>query len=405
MIRDSVTRLGIALGLACVPLAAQDPPPPAPCACSGSIATYSAGSEPACDASRRGIVIVSLGAAGQPDLMKACTRDGAGRFAWTPAGQQNTNTFAGVRMVAGCPLFPDNNFWNSRVDSLPVDPGSGPIISTYANTKLGTVPAFVLNIADNSTTAFPISFQSTEVDGGLYPITGDMQIEGYAFNTQYPVSGGPYNTDAHLLVLQKDQCKLYEVFALGTKAAPFTGGSGAIYDLMANNLRPDGWTSADAAGLAIWPGVLTYAELYGDGEIQHVVRFTVNKTRGSYIWPARHYASRLSDAGVPPMGSRWRLKTNFDENTCREAEHSGEAFPPEAKRLIRGLKHYGMILADNGLAIKISTDSDPRWGDPNSESSANWSINGWAHCISGKDFEVVNSSVMMVDPNSAAVVK
>jgi hypothetical protein len=105
------------------------------------------------------------------------------------------------------------------------------------------------------------------------------------------------------------------------------------------------------------------------------------------------------------MGSRWRLKAGFDASTCRLNEHAGEAFTAEVQRVIRALKIYGMILADNGLAIKISTDSDPRWGDPNATTSANWSINGWLHCISGGDFEVANASGLMIDPNSAAIAK
>ncbi len=274
--------------------------------------------------------MISLGGPGQSDVLKACTRDGSGRYAWVAAGQQNNNTFANTRTVAGCPMFPDNNVWNSRVDSLPVDPSSAAIIGTYTSTKLGTVPAFSLNLADSTTLRSPISFSSPESDGGAYPVAPNMVLEGYAFHTSFPVSGGPYPTDAHLLVLQTDQCKLYEIFALGSASPPYSAGSGAIYDLTANDLRADGWTSADAAGLPIWPGVLTYAELYGEGEIQHMVRFTVNKTRNTYIWPARHYASHNNGAAFPPMGSRWRLKASFDETTCRENEHSGEAFPPRS---------------------------------------------------------------------------
>ena len=375
------------------------------CSCTAGIPSYAVGSEPACDSSRRGSVIVSLGDDGQSDFLKACIRDAIGRYSWSIAGQQNTNTFRKSRTVGGCPIFPDNNVWNSTVDSLAVDVGSAAIIGTYASARLGTVPAFTLNLANSSVPTFPVNFSSPEVDPGPYPISGDMIVEGYAYGVSYPGSGGPYDSDAHLQVLQTDQCKLYEIFALVTAGAPFSAGSGAVYDLTANNLRPDGWTSADAAGLPIWPGVLTYQELYGDGEIRHMVRFTVDKTRNTYIWPARHYASHNGDPAVPPMGSRWRLKASVDETTCHENEHSGESYPPEMRRLIRGLKHYGMILADNGSAIRISTDADSRWGDPNSETSANWSINGWAHCLTGRDFEVVNTAPLMVDPNSAAIVQ
>ena len=392
-------RLGLILLLTCSAIYGQGS-----CVCSGGVTTYEAGSEPACDESRRGSVIITLGQPGQPDLMKACTRDGAGRYSWSTAGSQNTHTFGQSRQVAGCPLFPDDNVWNSRVDALPVDASSAGIIGTYGPAKLGMAPGFFLNVADSSTPAGPVAFDSAESDGGKYPISPDMLLEGYGPGTNYVVSKGPYkDNDAHLLVLQKDECKLYEIFYLSNAAPPYAALSGAIYDLMGNNLRPEGWTSADAAGLPIWPGVLTYEELFGDGEIRHMLRFTVNKTLNTYIWPARHYASHNGDANLPPMGSRWRLKASFDETTCRANDHAGAAFPAEMQRVIRGLKQYGMILADNGISILISTDADPRWGDPNAEESPTYRMNGWSHCIQGRDFEVVNTAPLMVDPNSAAI--
>jgi hypothetical protein len=370
----------------------------------GNPVSYKAGAEPTCDQSRRGSMIVSLGGTGYPDMMEVCLRDGAGRFAWAAVGNQNTNTFAHTRMAGGCPVFPDNNIWNSAADKLPVSPESAAIMNTYMANRLGTVPAFTLNLANSKTPAFPVSFGSTESDGGRYPITGDMRMEGAT--RESTVSGAPYkDSDAHIIVLQTDQCKLYEMFALQNAKPPFSAGSGAIYDLMSNNLRPDGWTSADAAGLPIWPGVLTYPEVYGEGEIRHMVRFTVEKTRNSYVWPARHYASRSGDAAFPPMGSRWRLKASVDENTCHAFDNDGKPYPPEMKRLIRALKHYGMLLSDNGLSIRITTDADTRWGNPNSPTSMEWTFNGWTHCLTGKDFEVVDDSLLMVNRDSGEAAK
>jgi hypothetical protein len=370
-----------------------------------AVPTHPAGSPPpACDASHRGALTVELGGTGQPDLLKVCLKDGSGRFSWVNASQQNPNTFANVRTFGGCPMFPDNNVWNARIDTLPVAPESAAILGTYGSVKLGTVPDFALNLADAKTPAYPVTFSSAEVDGGKYPIAPDMQVEGYGgSHGSFPVSAGPYKGDSHLLVLRTDECRLYEIFAIGSRTPPFKGYSGAIFDMTSNDLRPDGWTSSDAAGLPIWPGVLTYAELHGEGEIRHMVRFTVDRTRNTFVWPARHYASRSADPALPPMGSRWRLKASFDENACHENEHSGQPFPPEMRRLIHTLKHYGMILADNGLAIKITTDSDHRWGDSDSPDSANWSINGWCHCMTGRDFEVVNSQPLMLRPDSGAV--
>jgi hypothetical protein len=370
----------------------------------GSLPTYEAGREPACDQARRGSMILSLGTAGHSDNMEVCLRDGAGRFAWVPASYENRNSFAKSRKIGGCPVFPDNNVWSSTVDKLPVSGESAAIINTYTASRLGVNPEYSLNLADSKTPAFTVRFGASESDFGKYPITGNMLMEGPT--RQSLVSKGPYKaSDAHLMVLQTDQCKLYEIYSLETNAPPYSGGSGAIYDLMANDMRPDGWTSADAAGLPIWPGVLTYGEVYGEGEIRHMVRFSVNSTRNSYIWPARHYASRKGEPTIPPMGARWRLKASVDENTCHESDNNGKSYPAEMKRLIRALKHYGMILADNGLAIRISADTDARWGDPTNSSSPEYVFNGWTHCLSGRDFEMVDSAALMVGGNSAEAVQ
>ena len=273
------------------------------CSCSGGISSYPAGTEPACDNSNRGTVIISLGGDGQPDQVKTCLRNGFGRFAWTPPGQQSSTSYTNVRTVGGCPVFPDNNIWNSRADALPLDAASAAIIANYADNRVGGDPNLSLNLADASTPRWNLKFDyADQSDAGRYPVTPDMRVEGYAPPAGFPVSGGPYTSDAHLLVVRTDECKLYELFALETAGPPYAAAAGAVYDLTSNNLRPDGWTSADAAGLPIWPGVLTYDEIYGAGEIRHMIRFTVNKTRNTYVWPARHFASRNTDASLPPMG-------------------------------------------------------------------------------------------------------
>ncbi len=345
-------------------------------------------------------MIVVLGATGNPDELQVCLRDGAGRFNWAPASMQNRNSFAHTRTIGGCPIFPDNNVWNSTVDKLPVSSESAAIIKTYLASRMGTVPEFSVNFADSKIPAGPVLFESAESDQGRYPIAGNTKLDGTSRDSL--VSGAPYkDSDAHLLVIQTDKCKLYEIFALQTGSPPYKAGSGAIYDLMENNLRANGFTSADAAGLPIWPGVLTYAELYGGGEIRHMIRFTVPHTRNSFVWPARHYASRSGDASLPPMGSRWRVRASTDEGICRQGENNGKPYPPEMKRLIHALKRYGMILSDNGLGIRLSTDIDSRWGNPASSSSAEYVLNGWTHCLTGRDFEVVDASALMVNVDSA----
>ena len=346
-----------------------------------------------------------LGAAGSADVLEVCLRDGAGRFNWSSASVQNRNRFTHTRMLGGCPVFPDNNVWNSSVDRLPLTQDSAEIINTYSGNRLGTVPGFSINLADSKTPAAPVRLDAPdESDQANYPLTGNMKMEGS--HRDSTVSGAPYKgSDSHVLVIQTEQCKLYELFNLQNGSAPFHASSGAIFDLMDNRMRPAGWTSADAAGLPIWPGVLTYNELYGGAEIHHMVRFTVDRSRSAFVWPARHYASHRPEAAFPPMGSRWRLKASTDENVCRQGDNNGKPYPPEMKRLIRALKHYGMILADNGLAIRISTDVDSHWGDPASPSSAEYVFNGWTHCLFGRDFEVVNSTAVMVSSDSAETIQ
>ena len=367
------------------------------------VALYNAGSEPACDQSRRGSSIVVLGGNGQPDALEVCLRDGAGRFAWTSASNQNRNTFAHTRTIGGCPIFPDNNVWNSTVDKLPVTADSAGIVRTYATARLGSNPEYPINFANSKTPAGPVLFDSSgESDQGRYPVTPNTKMESP--NRESPVSAAPFqNSDSHVFVIQTDECKLYELIGLSTGKPPYRAVSGAIYDLMSNSLRPNGWTSADAAGLPIWPGVLTYAELYSGGEIPHMIRFTVNRSRNSYVWPARHLASHSGEVTLPPMGSRWRLTAATDDNVCHQGENNGKPYPPEMKKLIRALKRHGMILADNGSAIRISTDTDSRWGTPGSNTSVEYVFQGWTHCLTGKDFEVVDASLLMVNPDSAEI--
>jgi hypothetical protein len=276
--------------------------------------------------------------------------------------------------VGGCPVFPKNNVWNTPVDRLPVHPGSTKFIeSTGSDRNLhpdfsasGGIP---YNVVPAGQSMAAISFESTtESDPGPYPIPANPVVEG----------GG----DSHVLVLQQGECRLFEVFFL--KKGPtgaWTGGSGAVYNLRGNEMRPDGWTSADAAGLPILPGLVRYDEIAA-GEIRHALRFTVPKTRRDYIWPARHFASRSDDQGLPPMGLRMRLKASYEISR----------FHPEVQVLLRALKKYGMILADNGSAWFVTGAPDSRWNDET-----------WAQLkqVKGADLEAVDASSLMISPNSA----
>jgi hypothetical protein len=171
---------------------------------------------------------------------------------------------------------------------------------------------------------------------------------------QCPIEGGADSDgDRHVLAIDRDNCILYELYsAFPNGDGTWNAGSGAKWNLRSNALRPKGWTSADAAGLPIFPGLARYDEVAA-GEIAHALRFTAQQTRRAYIWPAQHYASSLSGEQYPPMGARLRLKAGFDIST----------FSPQVQVILRALKKYGMLLADNGSSWFISGAPDARWDD------------------------------------------
>ncbi|PKL76829.1 MAG: hypothetical protein CVV27_08310, partial [Candidatus Melainabacteria bacterium HGW-Melainabacteria-1] len=209
-----------------------------------------------------------------------------------------------------------------------------------------------------------------ESDPGPYPIPADAPIEG----------GANATGDRHILVIDRDNQKLYELFyAFPDGSGGFRAASGAVFDLNSNALRPAGWTSADAAGLPILPGLVRYDEVVEQGEIRHALRFTASRTRRAYIHPARHYASSNTSASLPPMGLRVRLKASVDIS----------AYPASAQVILRALKKYGMILADNGSNWYVSGTADARWNDSEMNTLKN---------IRGRDFEVVETGPVITDP-------
>jgi len=209
----------------------------------------------------------------------------------------------------------------------------------------------------------PVTFEyADESDPGPYPVPRDA-----------PIEGGPDATgDRHVLVVDVDGWMLYELFDARplNGGASWTAGSGAVFDLASNALRPEGWTSADAAGLPIFPGLVRYEEAVTRGVIAHALRFTCPVTRRAYVDPARHYASTRTDPDLPPMGMRVRLKSGVDIS----------GFPAEVRVILTALKTYGMFLADNGGAFFVSGAPDPRWNDANIDTMKR---------LHGSDFEVV----------------
>jgi hypothetical protein len=277
----------------------------------------------------------------------------------------------------GCPILPTTNVWNEPVNMLPVRTDSATLMSTmgltrYLHPDFGTNPAYgiPINVVTSSTPRKTVTFEwPGESDPGTYPIPASPKIEGAG-------AGG----DRHLLALDTSVCKLWELFAASKSGAgTWSAGSGAIYDLKSNGLRPDGWTSADAAGLPIYPGLIRYDEVSA-GAINHAIRFTVPQTRNMHIYPARHDASSLTAAQFPPMGLRLRLKPGFTIDS---------GFGPQARVILTALKKYGMILADNGSAYYISGAPDPRWDDEGLHK---------LQLVVGSDFEVVNTAGFINGP-------
>ncbi len=286
--------------------------------------------------------------------------------------------------LAGCPLFPADNVWNTPVDHLPVDSSSSAYIATIGSEK--TVhPDFGASLWNDGPIGIPytlvpgnqprvnVSFEyDDESDPGPYPLPPDAAIEG----------GSSSTGDRHVLALDTNNCILYETFSSYPQPdGSWQAGSGAIFDLRSHQLRPSGWTSADAAGLPILPGLVRYEEVAA-GEIRHALRFTAPQTQRRFVWPARHYASSLTSSQYPPMGKRFRLKANFNLST----------FSPDVQVILRALKKYGMILADNGSAWYISGAPNPHWND-------DVLVNDLKR-VKGSDFEAVDESPLIVNADS-----
>jgi len=289
--------------------------------------------------------------------------------------------------IAGCPVLPDDNIWNLAVDGLPVDVNSAAYVATIGSTA-SLHPDFGAGIwppVSGGPIGIPyvevgaaqplvaVSFvYAEESDPGPYPIPADAPIEG----------GAAADGDRHVLVVDKDNCVLYELFAaFPVGDGSWEAGSGAIFDLLSNDLRPAGWTSADAAGLPILPGLVRYEEVAA-GEIRHALRFTAPQTRRDYVWPGRHFASSLTDSSYPPLGQRFRLRSDFDLS----------GFSSDARVILQALKTYGMLLADNGSAWYLSGVPDERWDNE---------VLRELRQVSGAAFEAVDVSELMIDPHSA----
>ena len=323
-----------------------------------------------------------------PVLLSCCAQGQSPTAEPTPAAESQaerppTATVTNGRMIGKCPIFPADNIWNIRVDRLPVDPNSStyirsigadkPVHPDFARDPASGIP---YNVISGNPRKIDVQVPNDESDLGPVPIPANPSLEG-----------GGQGGDSHMIVVDTDDCRLYELYAV--KRLPGGGwhaDSAAHFDLRSNALRPDGWTSADAAGLPIFAGLVRYEEVAA-GEIRHALRFTAPKTRNSYVWPARHFASRSADQALPPMGLRVRLRSDFDIS----------GFSKEAQVILRAMKAYGMILSDNGGPWYVTGAPDSNW-DPER-------LTAEMRKVAGSNFEVVDALSTMRGPNSGATVE
>jgi hypothetical protein len=286
---------------------------------------------------------------------------------------------------ADCPILPANNIWNRRIDDQPIDARSAAYV-TSIGVGSGLHPDFGSGLYEGKPFGIPfvrvpggqpgvsVGFTGArdESDPGPYPIPPDAPVE----------NGSCSDGDRHVIVVQEGTCMLYELYdARQQNDGSWLVYSGAKFDLRSNDLRPAEWTSADAAGLPILPGLVRYEEIAA-GSINHALRFTAARTQSRYVWPARHQAGATNDDDAPPMGQRFRLKASV--------EVSG--FSPTNQIILRALKTYGMILADNGSNWYLSGAPDGRWDNDD--------LHELQAGIHGDDFEAIDISSLMISPQS-----
>jgi hypothetical protein len=251
-----------------------------------------------------------------------------------------------------CPVFPSDNYWHARIDDLPVEPRSDAWLSVMApraslHPDFGPsygeqpvpygIPVTVVNGGPRERVTFEYADESDRV---RYPLSRATRIEG----------GWNADGDRHAIVVDARTCRLYETWNTRLQGGRWTAGSGAVWDLRSNRLRPEGWTSADAAGLPILPGLLRYDEVKA-GYVDHAIRFTTPITQRAYLWPARHQAGATDDPGYPPLGARFRLSADYDVSS----------YSYQAQVVLRAMAQHGLVLADNGSAWYFQGTADRRW--------------------------------------------
>jgi hypothetical protein len=289
--------------------------------------------------------------------------------------------------IGTCTVLPADNIWNTPVDTLPVLANSASMVTTIG-AGTGFHADFGAGLWDGGPIGIP--FVTVSATQPKYPATfyyADESDRGpYAVPLNAPIEGGSTSTgDRHALAVDTGTCILYELYRAFPQSSGWSADSGAIFDLRSNALRPTTWTSADAAGLPIVPGLVTYDEV-ASGEIKHAIRFTASRTRREFVWPARHYASSLAGSQYPRMGERFRLKASVDISS----------YPADVQVILRAMKKYGIMLADNGSNWFISGKPDERWDNDHLRTLGQ---------LLGSNFEAVDAVVLRIDPNSGAALQ
>jgi hypothetical protein len=282
--------------------------------------------------------------------------------------------------TSSCPVFPANNAWHADISRLPVHPRSGAWITSMGGPSRRLHPDFGPSgqpmpygipyiVVAGSHAKVPVSFDyEDESDAGPYPLGQETPIES--------------GSDRHAIMIDRDACTLYELYDTHYAPGGSTAGSGAIWNLNSNALRPAGWTSADAAGLPIFAGLLRLDEVQG-GMVDHAIRVTASSTDRSYLWPARHQAGSANNPNLPPMGARFRMKAGF----------SVAGFRPDTQVVLQAMKRYGMIVADNGSNWYFTGTAENGWPTAMLDE---------LKTIPASAFEAVDASSLMTDPNSGA---
>lgn len=288
--------------------------------------------------------------------------------------------------VAGCHVFPANNYWNTPVASLPRHPRSRQWLSHMSPTSrlhpdfgpsygAQRVPYGIpITVVGTAHRTVRVHFDyASESDRVRYPLGRDTRIEG----------GQIRSGDRHAVIVDKGACRVYETYATRRRNGHWYAGSGAVWSLKGNALRPNGWTSADAAGLPILPGLLRYGEVERKHRVDHAIRFTTDVTDRRHVWPARHDAGSVSNHAYPPMGARFRLKPGFDVSSYRS----------DTRAVLRAMKRYGLVLADNGSPWFFQGSADSRWPS---------ALLDELKTIPARAFVAVDTSKLKIRQNSAA---